>query len=313
MDFVGHGTDERLWWLGGIWWGLWLIGVVWSRRTDDSTVATSSVVGSRLPLALEGANVALLVHLLGAGGIAMPAITQLLWLVWALRIGSAESPIPTLGEKTPSESWRRGVLAGQFSAVGCALVAAALSVVCLWTATMPELLCRTSMQAGDFEWGRRQIEAAQARYLAAAEGDRWAIEPLERLADLALQRWQQTQREADFDITLLHLHAVCDRLPFASRSHRRLGHAWLVRFDRSHSPDHARMATESFATAVERYPHHAALLSEWAIACEGAGLSDAAREGARRAIRQDDINRQAGHSDKYLNAEFRRRMDRLAG
>ena len=266
-----------------------------------------------MPLALEGANVALLVHLLGAGGIAMPAITQLLWLVWAMRIGPAESPIPTLGEKTPSESWRGGVLAGQFSAVGCALVAAAMSVVCLWTATMPELLCRTSMQAGDFEWGRRQIEAAQARYLAAAEGDRWAIEPLERLADLALQRWQQTQREADFDIARQHLHAICDRLPFASRSHRRLGHAWLARFDRSHSPDHARMAAASFAAAVERYPHHAALLSEWAIACEGAGMSEMAREAARRAIRQDDINRQAGHSDKYLNAEIRRRMDRLAG
>jgi hypothetical protein len=193
------------------------------------------------------------------------------------------------------------------------LFAALLSVVCLWTATKPELLCRTSVQAGDFEWGRRQIQSAQAAYLDAVAADPWAIPPQERLAELALQHWQRTQVDADFDVTVRVLHAVRDRLPFASRSHRELGQAWLARFDRSHSSDHARRGAESFSAAVERYPHHAALLSEWAIACEGAGLSEGAREAARRAIRQDDINRQAGHADKYLNADVRRRMERLAG
>ncbi len=313
MEFVGHGNDERLWWLGGIWWGLWLIGVIWSRRWGNGTEANSEVVGSRLPLALEGAIVALLVHLLGAGGIAMPVITQLLWLIWTMRTTCRESAIGSQDEKTPSESAWRGVMAGRISAAGCALAAAALSGVCFWTAMMPELLCRTSLQAGDFEWGRRQIESAQARFLDAAAADRWAIEPWERLADVAVQRWQQSQLDADFEVAIGRLQAVHDRLPFASRSHRRLGQAWMLRFDRSHFPDHARTAAESFAAAVGRYPHHAALLSEWAIACDGAALSEAAREAARRAIRQDDLNRQAGHSDKYLNANVRRRMERLAG
>lgn len=324
MEFVGHGNDERLWWLGGIWWGLWLIGVVWSRRRvpplrPDAPAKDASTVPSLvrqasmgMPMALEGANVALLVHLLGAGGIAMPAITQLLWLVWGMRTTCRESAFGASDEKTPSGTPLRGVLAGQFSATGGALFAAVLSMVCLWTATMPELTCRTSLQAGDFEWGHRQIESAQAQFLDAVAADRWAIEPWERLADVAVQRWQQTQVDADFEVAIGHLQAVHDRLPFASRSYRRLGQAWMLRFDRSHLPNHARTAAESFAAAVERYPHHAALLSEWAIACDGAALNEAAREAARRAIRQDDLNRQAGHSDKYLNADVRRRMERLA-
>ena len=312
MEFVGHGYDERLWWLGGIWWGLWLIVVVWSRTWNASSASNPEVIGSRLPIVLEGANVALLVHLLGAGGIAMPAITQLLWLVWAMRTACWASAVALEDEKTPSKSPRRGVMAGQVSAAACALAAGGLSLVCLWTAMMPELLCRTSLQAGDFEWGRRQIESAQARYLAAAEADPWAIEPWERLADLGLQRWQQSQLDADFDAAIRRLQVVSDRLPFASRPLRRLGQAWLSRFDRSHSPNHARIAAEFLVAAIERYPQHAALLSEWAISCEGAGSAENAREAARKSTQQDDINRMAGHTDKYLSTEIRRRMERLA-
>lgn len=313
MEFFGHGNDERLWWLGGIWWSLWLIGVAWSRRGHHVAKATGEPREWWQPFALEAANIALLVHLLGAGGIAMPAITQLLWLVWAMRTNGLEPLAAPQNEKMPSESARQDVLAGQFSAARCALIAAALSAVCLWTATMPEMLCRMLIQGGDFEWGRRQVESAQARYLDAVAADRWAIEPLERLADVGLQRWQQSQLDADFETVLSRLQVIRDRLPFASRPYRRLGQAWLARFDRSRAPDHARMAAESFAAAVERYPHHAGLLSEWATACHGAGLSEQAREVAQRAIRQDDINRQAGHSDKFLPADIRGHMERLGG
>jgi hypothetical protein len=92
-----------------------------------------------------------------------------------------------------------------------------------------------------------------------------------------------------------------------------MGQAWLAKFEQSRSPDDAKKSAESFAAAVERYPHHAGLLSEWAIACEEAGLAERAREVAGRALRQDDINRHAGHSDKYLASDLRSRLNRLAG
>jgi len=313
MELFGHGYDERLWWLGGIWWGLWLIVLVWLRTRSAASVSNPEVIDARLVIALEGANVALLVHLLGAGGIAMPAITQLLWLIWVMRTACGEPAVGLADEKTPSETPGQSVMAGRISVAGRAIVAVGMVVICLWTATMPELLCRTSLQAGDFEWGRRQIKSAQARYLKAAEADPWATEPWERLADLGLQRWQQSQLDADFEAATRHLQVVSDRVPFASGPLRRLGKAWLSRFDRSRAKDQARIAAEFFVAAIERYPHHATLLSEWAIACEGAGWDQNAREAARQSIRQDEINRTAGHTDKYLSPDVRRRMLGLAG
>ena len=73
-----------------------------------------------------------------------------------------------------------------------------------------------------------------------------------------------------------------------------------------------RLCLTAYTVAVERYPHHAALLSESATASERAGSIEQARETARRAVRQDDLNRRAGHSDKFLDGQMRRRMERLA-
>ena len=177
---------------------------------------------------------------------------------------------------------------------------------------MPEILCRTSLQIGDAEWGRGQFAAASQRYLEASRADPSAIEPLERLAEAAFQRWQATRAEHDFDVLVEHQQAVITRLPFASRPFRRLGQLWMARFEHSRNEQDAARAVAAYTVAVERYPHHAALLSESATASEQAGLIEQARETARRAVRQDDLNRRAGHSDKYLDDQTRRRMERLA-
>ena len=325
MELLGQGSDERLWWLGGIWWGVWLIGMVWSRQTRAVVKAgTPAMLASegaslafqasmKLPFALEAAIVALLVHLLGAGGIAMPAITQLFWLVWAMRTACSESAGGGQDGKSPSESASRGVMAGQLGVAGSTFAAGGLFVACLWTATMPELICRTSLQAGDFEWRRGQIEVAHARFLEADQADRWAIEPIERLAEVSFQRWRTAHRDRDFEETVQQLEHFKDLLPFSSRPYRRLGQVWLAKFEQSHDIEDARKSVAYFEGAVERYPHLAKLLAEWAIACEAAGLANTARDVALRALRQDNINRQAGHSDKYLSPDLRSRMERLTG
>lgn len=309
MDFMGYGNDERLWWLGAIWWGLWFGRVIWSRAMP---AAEKQFLSAGLPIALEAANVALLVHLLGAGGIAMPAITQLLWLIWALRVAYAESAVSARDEKSPSESANGGVKAGRLSVGVSVLAVGGLFVLCWWTATMPELLCRTSLQIGDAEWGRGQFAAASKRYLDASRADSFAIEPLDRLADVAFQHWQVTHADHDFEESVKRRQVVINRLPFASRPFRRLGQAWMARFEHSRDAQDAMRAVEAFAVAVESYPHHAELLAESATASEQAGLIEQAQETARRAVRQDDLNRRAGHSDKFLDGQMRRRMERLA-
>jgi len=175
------------------------------------------------------------------------------------------------------------------------------------------MACRTSLQIGENEWGRGQFTAANQRYLEAARVDSWALEPLERLADAAFQRWQASQAERDFEESVKFQQAVITRLPFASRPYRRLGQLWMARFERSRNRADAERAVEAFASAVERYPYHAGLRAELAIANEQAGLDSQAREMARQSLHQDDINRSAGHSDKFLDPEARRRMERLAG
>ncbi|MBC7820289.1 MAG: hypothetical protein IAG10_25680 [Planctomycetaceae bacterium] len=312
-ELMGHGTDERLWWLGGIWWGVWLVWVLISKRSmteQTSSADCPQTVAARW--SLEAANVALLVHLLGAGGIAMPAITQLLWLVWMLRTASSEPAVAARDEKSPSELASGGVKAGRFPVRVMALVAGGLCVLCWWTATMPELLCRTSLQIGDAEWGRGQTAAASERYLDASRADPYAIEPLERLADVSFQRWQVTHADHDFEESEKRLEVIATVLPFASRPFRRLGQAWMARFEHSGDAQDATRAVEAYSAAVERYPHHAVQLSEWATACDQAGLIEPAREAARRAVRQDDLNQLAGHTDKFLDGPTRRRMERLA-
>ncbi|MFM9960163.1 MAG: O-antigen ligase family protein [Planctomycetaceae bacterium] len=381
MELAGQGLDERLWWLGGIWWGLWLIGVFVAQRVSGNQEPRPSESGTfnrnangvrawwsrllshigahavgvavkhlmprkrnnseprpsgsglvtepqSLPdgrgsehfnaiamyWSLEAANVMLLVHLLGAGGIAMPTITQLLWLVWSLRVACSESAATAHDEsKLPSKLASRGVQPGHLAARVTALAAGGLCVLCWWTGTMPEFLCRTSLQRGDAEWGRGQSTAAGQRYLEAHRADPWAIEPLERLADIAFQRWRVTQADTDFEESVKQLQVITTQLPFASRPWRRLGQVSQARFEQTRDTSDATRAAEAFAMAVERYPHHAGLLAESATASESAGLIESAREVARRAIRQDDLNRHLGHSDKYLDDPTRRRMERLGG
>jgi O-antigen ligase len=329
-EFVGHGLDSRLWWLGGIWWLLWLVTVVLRSRDssprDSSPDAGSGAAGEsneadvRLVMAWEAAQVALLVHLCGAGGIAMPAITQLWLLIWIARetLTAARASclsVPTAAvpsEKSASKLWKWSVFHTFVDVRAWLVMLVVLTLGCVWSATFPELTCRTLLLAGDFEWQRERFEAAQARYREAAEADPWSIEPLERLAESSLQHAVQTQNAADFQSAIQSQQQLVARLPFASRAHRRLGHIWRQWFEQSRDERHARFAAEALQRAVERYPHHAELLSEWALACESAGLQDNARHAARRALRQDDLNRAYGHSDKYLDDVLRTRMQTLA-
>ena len=133
------------------------------------------------------------------------------------------------------------------------------------------------------------------------------------LPPISFQRWRTAHRDRDFEETVQQLEHFKDLLPFSSRPYRRLGQVWLAKFEQSHDIEDARKSVAYFEGAVERYPHLAKLLAEWAIACEAAGLANTARDVAQRALRQDNINRQAGHSDKYLSPDLRSRMERLTG
>lgn len=331
-EFLGFGLDERLWWLGGIWWLIWLGQVVWERQTQESDRLVQ-VRPTAIAYALEAANIALLVHLLGAGGIAMPAIIQLLLLVWILRSALSDSNQEVAIESTKSESPNladsnsSGKLDGETSssrsfgkyvwtepvAIGVLGAAILASGLCLLTGTLPELTCRTALELGDTAWlEHRNFEVAIANYAKAAAADRFSLEPLERTASLSIPLANQTQKVADYEEADRHQQALIDRLPFSPHPYRSQGQLWLTRFEKTQHPSDAVRAVTAFDAAVKRYPHHAGLLSEWALSLKGAGQVGNAQAAALRALAQDDVNHRAEHSDKYLDGKTRKRLELIA-
>lgn len=308
LELTGQGGDSRLWWLGGLWLLVWFaikLFLSLSGRNVEVNLSNSQTVSSQLPLALEGANVALLVHLLGAGGIAMPAITLLLWLIWGLRNAiSLARADAALNGSTASNGPGVSLAKADRVWLSCSAASAVLCGLCLFSATLPELQCRVLMTIAE-------TTGNPSKYFEAAAADRFSLLPIERLADLSAQQASQSHRLEDVEIADQRMRSLIERRPSASWPWRRLGQLWWTHFETTHNPNDARRAADAFREAVNRYPHHALLLSELATAYEGAGEKDQAREWALRALRQDDINRAAGHSDKYLPKLVRLRMESL--
>ena len=88
--------------------------------------------------------------------------------------------------------------------------------------------------------------------------------------------------------------------PYNSRLYRRLGEMELARFARTADPHDAAAACDALAKAVERYPNDSSLRARYATALVSAGRTAAARREAEEAIHLDEINRQRGHTDRYL-------------
>ena len=246
-----------------------------------------------LPVVWFGAAfMSLTVHLLGAGGISMPAITQTLF--WLVAVGATDSP---------PRAWF-GRLAARWAGFVGAAAAFALYVGCWMSATIPVMQAANDLSAGEqalYEEGR--FDKGERAYRQAAEADPLGAEACERLAELYLQRWLSTRDDDDFERSLNWQNKVLARQPRNMRGYRRLGATYLARFDRTKNRDDAARAADEFARAVDLYPTHVELLSELAEAYWSAGQVEAARRFADRAAELDAINHQAGHVDKWLSSE----------
>lgn len=248
------------------------------------------------------ALVGLLVHLLGAGGIGMPAVTQLILLLLALG-----TPAPVaIGWQSPSvPGWQR---------LGLAAAAATLSIACLLSATLPVARRTFLMALGDEEFSRNP-RIAEASYRRAAAADQLAAGPWERLA--ALQFTQSLRGVATGDDWFQQAadsqREAIRRDPRNFVGYRILGDYYRRRFAETQNPDEAAEAARQLETAATCYPHHAAMLAELAEALRGAERDAEARTRARHALELDDLNHVQAHTDKYLAPATRRRMEELSG
>ena len=74
----------------------------------------------------------------------------------------------------------------------------------------------------------------------------------------------------------------------------------------------AAAAVAALQRGVERYPHHSRLLADLATAHDGAEQTEPARAVADKALRQDDLNRRLGHTDKLLPDNLRQRLMKMS-
>ena len=249
-----------------------------------------------------GALIALAVHLTGAGGIAMPAIAQLLLLAVAFGAASDRPPVWTV------ES--RSRLAGALVALGLLGVYFAS----WFTGLLPVVKARAELAVGKQElYEERRPGVAERHFLLATEGDPYASEPYELLAQLAFQRWLAAEgaESAEFDRALRWQHEAIVRNPKLSIGYRALGEMHLARFTRLGDLADAASAAEAFGEAVELYPNFALTQAELAEAFWKGGLIEPARAAAARALELDRINEEAGHVDKRLRTNRRELMEEI--
>ncbi len=249
------------------------------------------------PLSWMAVGLGLLTHLCGAGGIGMPAVTQLLLLVTIFAVSDA-----TAAKEVRLPKWGNWIiLAG-----GVGLLAGGF-----WTAAQPVGQVQSLLtRAGYAKLPSQQEQLYQQATLA----DPWDPEPWERLAEAWFAKWRMTSDSDDVDFrrAVAAQEAAVKRNPLSFHTHRTLGMFYNAHAEKSGQREDHDAAVREMQFALQRYPHNAELQADSAEVFVAAGDSRLAAATARAALEQDDINHAAGHTDKWLTEKVRERMVKLA-
>ncbi|MEX0727449.1 MAG: O-antigen ligase family protein, partial [Planctomycetaceae bacterium] len=292
VQFVsGEQIDQRLAVCGLVFAGLLPFGL----RTYSAAYAT--------PFTWGLAALALAIHLQGAGGISMPAVAQLIFLLPALAFASDAQPHDA--DSTSHSSFRTlGTIALLFLALAA----------CLVTAVLPTWQSRSLTAQGDAVlFAGQSPRGAENFYRRAAEADRWDPAAYERLAQLSFSIWSSGREtsESEFERGVEFLREAIRRDPFDHNYFQALGHWYFKRYQRTKTPADAVAAADMYFEAVQRYPENAELQWKLAMSSQAAGRREPARRAANRAAALDEINRRYSHSDKYLTPAQREELQRL--
>jgi hypothetical protein len=255
---------------------------------------------------LIAAVVGLMTHLVGAGGIEMPAIVQtLLVLVAAAMVWNESDPVETASvEQRPRKTL---AVAGLFGV---------LFIVCLLSATAPVLNRRALVAAADVTAASGADSATAVQlYRQAADADPFSSIPPQRLADLYFVRWYtlpgDVSREFQRAVGLQEVATVLD--PHNPGSYYVLGRWFRERYRRTGEKENLKHATRALRQAVARYPNNAAFRADLALALDAAEKSSDAATEAAAALRQDNTNREHGHRDKFLDSQTIEALQELSG
>ena len=250
---------------------------------------------------LWAAWLAISLHLCGAGGIAMPAI----FLVWALLLAClVTSPAQLHTEPAESLVPSGASPLALLVSLGLAIGSGVLGWVCLRTSLIPNTLCRAEISLALDTMARTGNSGQVERQLiAAAEFDRLNPEPWMWLLQLHAKTESGVFSE---EAQVAGTEAIL-RNPESPLTYELLGDL-LAKVEPA-TPESHSAAVRWYREAAKRYPNSARIHSSLALAQRRAGHREEAAHEAKHALHLDDLNQAAGHVDKVLEPDTRKRLE----
>jgi hypothetical protein len=261
----------------------------------------SSTDGDPGEIATQGAWFALSVHLLGAGGMEMPAIIQL-WLCLSSLI---VAPRTVRGGELHWPPWAPSATTAAFLA----------ALIGQWvTATGPFLTSRAhvNLARSEASLGSR-FERIDAELRKATVADRFDPEPWRQRGQVAFREWTRTREGNWFNLAIECQGEAIRRDPRHAHDYRALAEMRLDRFGVDHRPRDAESAVTAARQALALSPNHLASRRTLADALDAAGQKEEAKEAARATVELDALWHSLGHYDKLLTEVERKRMKEMAG
>ena len=266
-------------------------------------IATDSFGDESIMMSIGSAAAAtgLIAHLCGAGGIAMPAFNLLL-----LALVAVAAPVSRFVDRVPT------LISGM--TLGFATATIVGSIFLLWTTGIqPVALVQSRLFAGDRLVEKGLFEAADGEYASAARADIWASEPWRRRAELQYRRADAEQYRSNdtFQNAVSLLNEAKARDPAGFRDRVRLGKWWFAKWLVTRHDNDIRNAVTAFEEASARYPTNAELMAELALSLVAMKSDARAIIVAQQALRQDAINHERGHVDRFLGQPTRQKLQQL--
>lgn len=251
--------------------------------------------------------VALGTHLVGAGGIGMPAVAQCLFVLAVGTLPPAGRPL----QASDSPTGLRGNLHWGRILASSALIATTVLATVL--VVRPVHTERMLVEAGDDSAASGRYDFAGKAYREAAAVAPLASEPWLRIASLEELAWKNSDRrdESRFEAAAVALEAAWQRNSASHPIARQAAQLWSDRAAATGAAGDLGQAVDWATRAVNACPTNAVLTAELALALAAAGDGDTARDAAARALRQQATNAQQGHVDRYLSPEVIERLSEL--